>query len=245
MRKAIANYEQSERLMGRMLWERRVSTKEFDADGRTRAERTMLVRRETMEGLPVSHVVERNGKPIEPAESAKQQTAIRKAIDEFRALPPDQQAKRLEGQPGREMEFLREMPDALDYKYVRSEMADGREVLEFDMFPREGYKPKNIQARIFAKVRGKVWVDKAAEQIQRCDAEVFETVSLGGFLARVDKDTQFHIRRIRTAEGVWLPQTTRVKFGAKVMLVKNIRQESESQFSGFRPWREHPNTPRQ
>jgi len=240
MRSAIANYEKSLARASDLLFERRVESRQLEATGAVRQTNTYLVRRELIEELPVSRLVERDGKPLPAAEAAKQQANIRKAIDEYRRLTPEERKKRLTnsvGIGGREMEFLREMPDALDYKYLDSAWEGGREVMRLEMSPRLGYRPKNLQARVFEKVRGEIRVDKAAAEIRLVDAEVFDTVTVGGFLAKIEKGTRFLIERKPMTGEYWAPERIRIKFGTKIMLVKSIRQETETRYSGYRLWR--------
>ncbi|MDX2180651.1 MAG: hypothetical protein SFV18_13730 [Bryobacteraceae bacterium] len=240
MRSAIANYEKSLARAGDLLFERRVESRQLEASGAVRQMQTFLVRRELIEDLPVSRLIERDGRPLPAEEIAKQQANIRKAIDEYRKQTPEEQKKRLNnsaGIGGREMEFLREMPDALDYKYLDSVWEEGREVMRFEMSPRTGYKPKHLQARVFEKVRGEIRVDKAAAEIRLVDAEVFDTVNVGGFLAKIEKGTRFLIERKAFAGDHWVPERIRIKFGTKIMMVKSIRQETESRFTGYRVWR--------
>jgi hypothetical protein len=239
MERAIQSYEKSSANIRQFLWERSVTRREFTGAGDLKKNEAMTMKREVIDGQPVTHLVQRNGQPLPEAEQQKQQAAITKALAEYRALSPEEKEKRRKAPAtGREMEFLREMPAALEYRYVRSDWEGSHEILEFDFGPKPGYKPRNAQAKIFAAVRGKIWVDKQDGEIRRLDAEVFQTVNLGGFLARVEKDTHFFIERTRHTTGAWLPLHQRIRFGARIMMVKQLHQENETKYSGFLPYRE-------
>jgi len=237
LHQTIANYEQSQKRMADYLFDRRSDNRQLEANGSVREQTTIVVRRDLIEEVPIQRMIERNGKPLSEDELAKERAAVRKALDEHKALSSDEQRKRLEGLvgPQREMEFLKEMPDALDYRYVDSEWRDRREILHFVMSPRPGYKAKKMQARVFEKIRGDIWIEKRSAEIVKVDAEVFDNVSVGGFLAKVEKGTRFLLERILIEpENVWLMQRTRLRFATKIMLIKSIRQERESVFSNYR-----------
>lgn len=239
MERAIKNYETSASNIRRFLFERNVARREFGPAGELKTTELVLMKREVIDGIPVTHAILRNGQPLPEAEQKKQQASLAKAMAEYRALSPEEKEKRRKAPAtGREMEFIREMPAALEYKYVRSDWEGGHEILEFDFSPRPGYKARNAQSKVFSAVRGKIWVDKQDSEIKRFDAEVFETVSVGGFLAKIEKDTRFFIERTRHASGAWLPLKERIRFGAKIMMVKSLHRENESEFSAYVPFEE-------
>lgn len=237
MRRGIANYERSSANIRHYFFDRLTITRQFEASGQIREERRNLVRRELFEGVPVTRLVERNGQPLPPDERAKADSNIRRARAEYAALSATDKAKRdAEGaRPSREIEFLREMPEALNYEYVDSQWEGAREIMHFKMSPRPGYRPKNLQAKVFEKVRGEIWIDKNQSEMAKLDAEVFDTVSVGGILAKIEKGTHFLIERMPVEDNLWLPKEIRIKFGTKIMMVKSIRQESDITYSAYRP----------
>ncbi|MCX6592035.1 MAG: hypothetical protein NTZ56_10955 [Acidobacteria bacterium] len=237
MKRGIANYERSSANFRNFFFDRLTVTRQFEATGQVREEHRNLIRREPFEGIPVTRLVERDGKPLPAEEKAKADANIRRARAEYAALSATDKAKRdaEAARPSREIEFLREMPEALDYEYVDSQWEGPREIMHFKMAPRRGYRPRNLQAKVFEKVRGEIWIDKTQNEMQKLDAEVFDTVSVGGILAKIEKGTHFLIERMPVQDGFWLPKLIRIKFGTKIMMVKSIRQESETTYSGYRP----------
>ncbi|MCX6597046.1 MAG: hypothetical protein NTV70_11840 [Acidobacteria bacterium] len=237
LKRGITNYERSSTNFRNFFFDRLTVTRQFEANGQVREEHRNLIRRELFDGVPVTRLVERDGQPLSPAEKAKADANIRRARAEYAALSTGDKAKRdaEAARPSREIEFLREMPEALDYEYIDSQWDGPREILHFKMSPRPGYRPKNLQAKVFEKVRGEIWIDKSQNEMQKLDAEVFDTVSVGGILAKIEKGTHFLIERMPVQEGLWLPKLIRIKFGTKIMMVKSIRQESETTYSAYRP----------
>jgi hypothetical protein len=76
--------------------------------------------------------------------------------------------------------WLKEFPEALEYKKIGEEEITGRVAWVLEYSTRAGYKAQSLRARVFEKTQGKVWVDVADSQLVRVDAAVFDTVSIGG-----------------------------------------------------------------
>lgn len=131
--------------------------------------------------------------------------------------------------------WLKEFPEALEYKKVGEEEIAGRLAWVLECSPRAGYKAQSLRARVFEKTRGRVWVDVADSQLVRVDAAVFDTVNIGwGMAAKIQKGTRFQIDRRKLPDGVWLPESQTIRFAAKVMMVKSLAVEESARFSGYR-----------
>lgn len=131
--------------------------------------------------------------------------------------------------------WLKDFPEALEYKKVGEEEIAGRVAWVLECTPRAGYKAQSLRARVFEKTRGKVWIDVADSQLVRVDAAVFDTVSIGwGMAAKIQKGTRFQIDRRKLADGAWLPESQTIRFAAKVMMVKSLAVEESARFSGYR-----------
>lgn len=114
------------------------------------------------------------------------------------------------------------------------ELMNGRPTLKFAMSPRPGYKAKSMQARLFEKMRGTMWIDKADGEMARAEAEIFDTATVGfGVLGRIEKGTHFAISRRKVTQDLWLSEMQQFKVDARIMLVKTMRQESTVRYSEF------------
>jgi hypothetical protein len=238
IRKALAGFNREDERRGDFLFNMEGERKEFEADGRIKTQRSWKSRREIRDGLMIGYMVERDGKPLDAAEMAKQEEAIRKSIAEHKALTPqERERRRAEARKKREANdgWIQEFPEALDYKLLGEEMLNGRLAYKFAMTPRPGYKARSMQARIFEKMRGTMWVDKADGEMARGEAEMFDTVNVGfGVLGKIEKGTQFAISRRKVTQDLWLADMQRFKFDARIMLVKSMRQESVTRFTDYR-----------
>ncbi len=237
MRRALARLEESEKRQNDFVWTRRVDRKEFHSDGKLKEANSFVVRLDFQDGYRVFRPVERNGKPATEEEKQRAEEAIRKRLAELKAMTPEQIRKLREDSRKRqkdEDDWIQEFPEALDYKLAGEEPINGRAALALDLSPRKGYQPKNMRARIFEKVRGKVWIDKADSELVKADAEVFETVNLGfGILGKVEKGTQFHLHRVKVGDA-WMPETETMRFAARFLLFKTLNNEVTTRNMDYR-----------
>ena len=239
VRKSLAGINKEDKRMDEYGFVRRWRRTEFNSDGSVRTKQEGAWRRVLQDGVWVGLTFERNGKPLTAEETAKQEEAARKYIAERKAMGEAewkrrQAANRKKGSSD-EDEWLQEFPEALDYQVLGEELIDGRAAVILQAEPRAGYSPKNMRAKVFEKMRGKLWIDKAEGELVRGDAETFDTVNIGfGILGKIEKGTHFHIERRKVGGSFWTQTEQSMKFDARVMLVKTFKQEIWSARSEFR-----------
>lgn len=230
MRTSLDRMVASDSRMADYAFDRRVIKKEFEPDGRLKLQTVTLMRPERVEGVWVSRIVTRDGKPLTDPEKRRQEDEIRRRIADGKS-----ENARPASILGRENdELIQQFPEALEYRLIGEEMKDGRKTWVLACQPRVGYKPPSMRARFFEKVRGKVWVDQAEKDLVRVDAEVFDTISVGfGLLGRVEKGTRFVLNRARVSEGHYFTESSQVNFTAKVLIFKTLIIEISTQYFNF------------
>lgn len=232
IRAAFETTRDSDRRLGNYLFHRHTIRKEFDSDGKLKTQTDMKFRRDPWDEFAVNRMVEKDGRPLTADEQKKQEEALRKRVLEMRKEGTASANKRQE----EEEAFIAEMPDALDFRKAGTDTYEGRPVEVFAFEPRKGYAPKNMRAKVFEKVRGKLWLDPKDSEIVKIDAEIFDTVNVGfGLVGRIEKGTHFEIERRPTDAGHWLMSWQRIRFDVRVMLVKPLRREVETRYSNFAP----------
>lgn len=222
----------------------RVIRRELDSSGVHKSERTHVWKRELVDGHFVGRVLERDGSPIPAAEQARINDAIRRQIAEQKALTDSEKARRRAEADKKRKDtdsWIQEVPDALSFRFVGEEQIAGRTAYLLDASPRPGYRPRNLKAKVFEKLRGKLWIDKVDTEIVNADAEIFDTVSVGfGLLGKVDKGSRFHLARLRLRDGVWIKQSESSRILARVVF-KSVAEESITHYSDFKHRRELEN----
>jgi len=228
-----------ERMMARaeqekdLLHQRRQHKRDFDADGKMKSETVVTLRRDPWEEQIVTRTIAKNDQPLSAEEAAKQEERLRKQVEVMRKNPPKPRSES-------EASWMRELPEALKFRKVGTELRNGRQtdVLEFE--PHPDYKAKQFRAKVFERIRGKVWLDQADGELAKLDVLVFDSISMGfGILGRLDKGTHFELERKKWDIGVWFEEWQRVRFDVRILLIKSVRQEIETRWSNlsFRPGR--------
>lgn len=216
MYQSLARLEESDRTMDRVGFTRRRELSELNADGSLKSQTQQVFERRMFDGQPVTFLVERDGQPIANEERLRLEAKVRQSRVENAASSAQQ------SRPSEEA-WIREFPDALEYSLIGEELIDGRKTWILRFEPRKDYKAKHLKARVFEKLRGRVWVDQIEKDMVRAEGEVFDTVSVGfGVLGRIDKGTRLSMERRRLPGGVWMTSKTDVRYAVRVMLFKYV-----------------------
>ncbi|HEY3618856.1 MAG TPA: hypothetical protein VGK96_18760, partial [Candidatus Sulfotelmatobacter sp.] len=200
---------------------------EHKLDGKGQTKSTEVKTYEILEiyGAPVQRLIEKNDKPLDAKESAKEDEKIQKIIDKRKNESEEARKKReekevKEREDGRK--FVREVADAYDFKLVGVEDVGGREAWVIDGEPRPGFEPHMKESKFLSKFHGRVWIDKADLQLAKMDIEAIDTVSVGWVLARIHKGTRVMLEQTRVNDEVWLPRHVNFKLDARVALFKGF-----------------------
>jgi hypothetical protein len=215
----------------------KIVRREMDSAGRpTKTEsqtRDVLI----MYGRPVSREIEKNGKPLTGSERAKEEARFEKVVEKRRKETSDENTKerrRYEQRREEQRRFMREIPEAFDFKLLPEETLDGRPLFVIEATPKAGYRPRDSQAKFLPKIRGKLWVDKTEYNWVKAEAETIDTISIGLFLARVGRGTMLHFEQRRVNGELWLPAKALLKLDARLAVFKRLRGEQEVEFSDYR-----------
>jgi hypothetical protein len=113
------------------------------------------------------------------------------------------------------------------YTYVSTETRAGRVLYKYSMEPNPAYKATSRTTAIFAKVRGFVWIDPEAGQLARVEGEVTGDITVGLFLAKVNKGSHFMQERYEMLPGLWMPSFSQYDFdGRKLFSTISIHERT-------------------
>jgi hypothetical protein len=176
-------------------------------------------------GEQVQKLVAKNDKPLSARDAAKEDEKIQKLIDKRKNESEADRKKRLEKaekERDEELQFVHEVADAYNFKFVGIEKLDGRDNYVIDGDPKPGYQPVHKEAKVLPKTRFRVWIDKNDSQVRKLDAEFIDTVSFGLFLARVHKGSRMIFEATRVNNEVWLQHHVAVTADVRVALLKDF-----------------------
>ncbi len=193
-----------------------------------------------IEGEQVERLTEKDDKPLDAKNAAKEDEKIQKIIDKCKNESEEARKKR-EQKEEKEREddrkFVLEVADAYNFHLVGTESVGGRDALVIDAEPRPGYEPHTKEAKFLPKFRGRVWIDKSDMQLSKMDVQCIDTVSVGLFVARVHKGTRFVYEQTRVNDEVWLPKHLDVKLDARIALLKEYNMNLEQTYRDYKKFR--------
>jgi hypothetical protein len=212
----------------------------LDGSGQTKSTEVKTYEILEIYGAPVQRLIEKNDKPLDAKESAKEEEKIQKIIDKRRNESEEARKKReekevKEREDGRK--FVREVADAYDFKLVGAEDVGGREAWVIDGEPRPGFEPHMKESKFLSKFHGRVWIDKTDLQLAKMDIEAIDTVSVGWVLARIHKGTRVMLEQTRVNDEVWLPRHVTFKVDARVALFKGFNIDGEQEYRDYKKFR--------
>jgi hypothetical protein len=215
---------------------------QHNLDGKGQTKSTEIKTYEVLEiyGEQVQRLIEKDDKPLNSKEAAKEEEKIQKIIDKRKNESEEDRKKREEKEQKAHEEdrkFEREAADAFNFKLGGTELVDGRESWIIEAEPRPGFEPHTRGAKILTKFHGRVWIDKNDLQLAKMDIEAIDTVSFGWVLARVHKGTRVIFEQTRVNDEVWLPRHVAFKVDARVALFKGFKLDGEQTFRDYKKFR--------
>jgi len=191
-------------------------------------------------GEPVERLTAKDDKPLSTNETKKEDEKIQKIIDKRKNESEEDRRTRMKKEEKNREEdrkFVLEVADAFNFRLIGSEVLDGHDTWVLQGEPRPGYEPRNREAKILSKFKGRVWIDKTEEQWVKLDITAIDTISVGFILARIHKGTRVLVEMTRVNEEVWLPKHVQLHFDARVALLKSYNEDVEHSYRDYRKFR--------
>ena len=176
---------------------------------------------------PVEKLISENGVPLSPERAAKEDRRVQeefakaereKEKDEKKVAQrrAEREKKKAAGDDSTDISgFLR----ACEFVSPRREILGGRETIVFDFRPKPGFKPKNREESLIAKLIGVVWIDPVDKQVIRLEARLAEGFKMaGGLLVSLKPGAALVMEQTRMVQGVWLPKFAQINLSVKVLL---------------------------
>jgi len=176
-------------------------------------------------GEQVQKLIAKDDKPLSAKDAQKEDEKIQKLIDKRKNESDSDREKRLkkeEKDRQDELQFVGEVADAYNFKFVGIEQLDGRDNYVIDGEPKPGYQPVHKDAKILTKTRFRAWIDKDDSQVKKLDVQFIDDVSFGLILFKLHKGAHAIIETTRVNDEVWLQRHVVVTADVRVALVKNF-----------------------
>jgi hypothetical protein len=209
----------------------------LDGDGQTKSTEVRSYEIMVLFEEQVKKLVAKDDKPLSENDAKKEDEKIQKIIDKRKDESESDRRKRLEkAEKEREdgRQFVKEVADAYNFRWVETESLNGRETYVVDADPRPGYEPHTKDAKFLPKFRFRAWLDKAESQWVKLDIQCIDTVSVGLFLVRLHKGSNIQIELTRVNDEVWLPKHVALKLDARVALLKGLNMAEDVTYRDYK-----------
>jgi hypothetical protein len=237
VRKALELDGQNSKLAQNYTFLQRQETRDLDRSGKVKSRKIETWDITLLEGSPYRRLVARDDQPLPAEEQQREGERLRWNLEERRKETSEQRERRMaewRRRQQRQHEPLHEVLDAFDFAQAVEEQLNGRQVYRIDGSPKPGYKPKSSFAAFLPKVKLRMWIDARDLQGARVEIEAIDTISLAGFLVRLEKGTRITVQQSRVNDEVWLPRSVSVTAAARVLMVKSFNREMEYSFSDYK-----------
>lgn len=207
--------------------------RQFDGGGKLKKSESETKEILILSGRPYQRLIARDDKPLSEKETAREQEKLDREVARHQSLS-DAEKARLEKRRAENRKFLGELPDAFSFRLLGEESVSGKPAWVISADPRPDYHPKDMEARILSKVRGKVWIDKREYQWVKAEAEVLDTISVGMALFRLAPGGSLSFEQTRVNDEVWLPAHRHIRADARIGYVKKMHAEIEVTYRNYR-----------
>lgn len=124
-------------------------------------------------------------------------------------------------------ELMEATQKAFLFTFEGKEKRGDRTLLRYSMTPNPKYRPTSRNTTLFTRVRGTIWIDEQSSQMAKIEGAVTEDFSIGLFLGKVYKGSQFMQERYEVLPGVWEPTFEQYDFdGRKFMVPFSIHERT-------------------
>lgn len=230
VRRSVANADRSWQARVNYLYTKRTEAKRLDAHGGVKSDDVDVANHLVINSGPVEVTVSHNGGPATAAQQRKNQEGLEKQRLETPAGRADRQREERESHA-----FIDEVPQAFDFRMIGTDEINGRPAYVISATPKPGYQARTKYGKIFAEMRGKLWVDQQDFGWVKADVTVTEPFSMGYFLARVQPGSRILLDQTRVGDGLWMPVKVAVEADAKVLFLITYKMNETITYADYRP----------
>jgi hypothetical protein len=239
IRRAAEQDLRNDQLQRDYTYVERSERRKLGGDGHVKSTQSKTYEVMDLYGEQVERLIAKDDKPLSGKDATKEEKRIQKLIDKRKNESAEERKKRLEKEEkDREQarEFVKEINDAYNFRFVGMENLEGREAYVIDAEPRPGFRPQRKEAKILPKFRFRAWIDQTDSEWVKLDAQCIDTVSFGWFIARIHKGSNVQIEQTRVNDEVWLPKHIALMLNARI-LFKGVNLEQDVRYRDYRKFR--------
>jgi len=215
------------------LYQQHREFREYNKDGSVGSRRSETKEIVIVAGRPFQRLIARDDQPLADKETRREQQKFDREVSGWQHESPADRVK-AEKERAEDRKFVREAPDAFVFHLLGVESVSGQPAWVIQAEPKPGYRPVEARARLFTKVRAKVWIEQATYHWVKMDAEALDALTFGFGLLRVAPGGTLHFEQVKVNGEIWLPSSALIHGDARLALIKKLRAEIDIRYSGYR-----------
>lgn len=189
---------------------------DIDANGQIKKTETKVSEVSFVNGHIIGRTVKKNGQPLSEHDQQKETERVTKLVEEAEKTPPV-----------RPPISISRVLEIMDVSNERRMIFRGRTTIVFDFVGRRDAKTHGRAEDASKKLQGTIWIDEADCQVAHLEAVFIDNFHVaGGFLANIQKGSNFHFDQELVNGEIWLPTGVEGAMQARVLLLKNLRRRS-------------------
>ena len=189
-------------------------------------------------GVPISRLLARDGKPLTGDELKKQNERIDKRIAEARERDQKAASQSSQKKQGSDEVTFARFLELGAFSNPRRVQFNGRDTLAVDYAGDPKAKTRNLLEGAIHDLAGTVWVDEQDHALVRVEGHFFNNFKVtGGLLADVHKGTSFQAEWTKVNNEVWLPARVDAEGSVRALLFVSFNgavHEADSNYRKFR-----------
>jgi hypothetical protein len=214
-------------------YQERTDMREYGKEGKLSDSRSETHEILVLGQRPYERLVARNGKLLSEKEVRAEQEKLDREAEKREHESASQRAK-YEKERSEARQFIREVPEAFTFRLEGTETVSNQATWVLEAEPKPAYRPVNSDAKMFSKLRAKIWIEQATYHWVKLEAQALQSLWFGFGLLRLAPGGVLHFEQTRVNDEIWLPSSILVRADARVALVRKVRAEFDIRYSGYR-----------
>ena len=173
-------------------------------------------------------IVALNGKPLAPAELAKESEKLEEFTHDRDAQEKRRKEEREDAEKAKKM--FRMFPDAFIYTHAGEENG----LVKLHFVPNPNFNPPTREAMVFHAMSGMLWIEPKQMRFARMQASLVDDVKFGwGLLGHLDRGGTMLIEQKEVGPGHWELVRMDLNLKGKAVLLKSISVQQKEENYGF------------
>jgi len=128
--------------------------------------------------------------------------------------------------------FLQMIPDAFLFEYA----GESGGLIKLIFKPNPRFQPPSREGKVLHEMAGEIWVDAKQQRLASINGQLINEVKFArGLLGRLEKGSQFTVKRTEITPGHWELTEMAVDMRGKALLFKTISVQQKELHKNFQP----------